>query len=917
MKVQPADSFAGKERTIRLTMRGGIQDFDAQGGTKAAPALNWQEGDKIYVQSSGAGGLSVGVAVYGSDGTWAFTYNGSLAARTDQALCYFFQGPVSEDVYGATLSYTSAVFEDPAASITFDGEGGGVLTAYLKPKVGRLRFQTDGQTDVQAIGLSGVAWYTSFDFRTFSFASVEQNLAHFPVGAGAYFYGFFPDDSRELVVKNDLLYFSRACSEEVLRAGRSGYMTVPTNYKYDGWTIVNPENLDAYMPIDFADANFKEWLVLRHDTDGDGEISRMEAKAVTEINNAYSTNVADLGGIEFFTNLQSLTWAGYESWDTGEYVVNNGLLTGVDLSRNTSLRYINLAFNQLSSLTLPENVVEELNLRGNSFTMLDLSGNSNLRTLYCYGNQMDVLSVADCPSLQVVHCAQNRLSTLDVSGCPSLRELSFEGNQVTSIDLSAAAELVSLNCSSNQLSSLDLRACKNLRWLNAENSDQLGSLNVSGLDQLESLYVWNCGLTELIISGCSALNQLNCTENQLTSLDLTGLSSLATVYCESNQLTSLITSGAISIQNLYCGGNQLEDLDVSGLTSLRELVCYANRLTALNLTGLSSLETVSCQNNQITSLSIQGCGKLRYLDFSTNRIADIDLGTCPSLEEVHAGWNPFRVLDVSSLTRLRGLWCEYSQLSALDLTACTSILSLTTYGSESLATVYVKTGQSFPDGLSVDGHTEFVHVDGTGFETGEITLTRSYWLKQEGNYNDQSIALHFDNGKYLFVTYLNTEFWDDSYSNSRHGIYLLSSNAEFKDYKYRIQEAFVHDVVQETWVEERLVLSHDGTVRYYMNDELLCDMLFDGLDLSSATTVAIEMTPYGWWTTHHHYMDHFAVTTPAVSVSDEFDSGSLDLSVWQPPANPDGVFVEDGVLKTIQLRTDADFVLRSKPLPLR
>lgn len=917
MKVPSADPFSGTEHTIRLTVRGGIQAFDAQGDTKAAPALSWQVGDKVYVQSSGAGGLSVGAAVYGADGTWTFTYNGSLVARTDQAKCYFIHAPLSEDAYGAQLTYTSVIYEDMAATLSFDGEGGGVLNAYLKPKVGRLRFQADGQSDVQTIGLSGVAWYTSFDFRTFAFESVEQNLASFPVGADAYFYGFFPDDSRKLVVKNDLLYFSRECSEAVLRAGRSGYLTVPTNYKYDGWTIENPENLDAYMPIDFADPNFKDWLVLRYDTDGDGEISRMEAKSVTEINNTSSTNVSSLGGIEFFTNLQHLAWTGYESWDTGDYVVYSGKLTSVDLSRNTSLRSVNLAFNQLSSLTLPQGVVEELYIQRNNFTTLDLSGIPNLRTLNCSGNQLEVLSVKNSPSLRDFDCNGNQLTGLDISGCPSLRNLSFENNRVTSIDLSAATELEILNCANNQLSSLDLGACRKLRWLSAGDSNQLGSLDCSGMDQLESLYLWSCGLTDLNISGCSALNQLNCSNNQLKFLDLTNLASLTNVICDGNQLTTISTWGATSLQYLYCGGNQLEYLDVMHLTALRELSCYANQLTSLILSGLSSLEIFSCQDNQIASLSIEGCGKLRYMDFSTNQITDIDLGLCPSLEEVHAGWNPFRTLDVSSLSRLSGLWCEYSQLSTLDLTGCTSIRSLTTYGSGALTTVYIKTGQSFPDGVNVDGHTDFVHVDGTGFEVGEITLTRSYWLKQEGSYNDQHIALHFDNGKYLFVTYLNTDYWDDSSSNSRHGVYILSSNAEFKDYKYRIQEQFVHDVVQETWVKEKLVLNHDGSVRYYMNDELLCDMVFDGLDLSHATTVTVEMTPYGWWTTHHHYMDHFAITTPAVTVSDEFDSNVLDLSVWQEPVNPDGVFVEDGVLKTIQLRTDQDFVLRSMPLPLR
>lgn len=738
VKELESDSRSPEIRTVRLTVNAQISPFDGQEGTKAAPALVWSPLDRIYMRMTGAYGETKGFARYENDGTWSFTYSGPLAARTDRVECYYLQNVSSQTYYQVSLSYSSIVYADESATLTVDQDGNAALNVYLKPKTGRLSLHPAANGNVSSVGLSGIAWYTSFDIERFQFTTVEGYIPSLPVSADSYVYGFFPEGSeRKLVVRyeneaDNTLYFSRVCSEAVLLAGHSGYMTVPTYNQYEGWKLENAADVEGdYLPIDFADPDFKAWLVLRYDTDGDGEISRMEARNVTEINNSQSTDVTSLGGIEYFVNLQSLTWTGYETWeDDGHHVYS--LLTDVDLTNNTSLRTLNLSCNQLTSLDLSQNtVLEEFNLNWNQLTSLplslnaplrsvsvsqnqlsalDLSGFSNLRYLDCNNNLLTDLRVAGLSSLENLYCYHNQLSSLDISGCPNLRYLNFGDNQISSVDLSSVVLLESLDCYGNQLSSLDVRSCTHLRWLQTVNN-QLGVLDLSGLTELNDLYLWNSGLTSLNVSGCTALRQLNCTSNELKTLDLSGLSALESAYVESNQLTTLIVAGDTALQQLYCCGNQLTDLDVSGLSSLRELSCYSNQITALNLNGLSSLETVSCQNNQLTSLSLLGCGKLNYLDFSTNQFADIDLSACPLLRDIHGGWNPFTSINVSSLTALEYLSLEYSKLRTLDLTANSALTYLNTSGSEGLATITVKKGQTFPNGLSIDGTTEIVYQD--------------------------------------------------------------------------------------------------------------------------------------------------------------------------------------------------------------
>jgi Leucine-rich repeat (LRR) protein len=51
--------------------------------------------------------------------------------------------------------------------------------------------------------------------------------------------------------------------------------------------------------------------------------------------------------------------------------------------------------------------------------------------------------------------------------------------------------------------------------------------------------------------------------------------------CYSNQLTSLDATGLTALQYLYCGNNQLTSLDATVLTALQYLYCDSNQLTSI------------------------------------------------------------------------------------------------------------------------------------------------------------------------------------------------------------------------------------------------------------------------------------------------------------------------------------------------
>ena len=160
--------------------------------------------------------------------------------------------------------------------------------------------------------------------------------------------------------------------------------------------------------VDIPDAAFLEALVRSGvDTDGDGQISRTEAMACTSITLPPS-GISDLTGIQEFTNLVSLT--------TG---INP--LERMDLAGNPLLNYLDCS--------------------NGSLTDLDLSRQSELRTLICIRNQLEELDLSANSRLELLKCNNNLLTELDLSPCAELTGMTSCGNLLRSLDISAHTKL--------------------------------------------------------------------------------------------------------------------------------------------------------------------------------------------------------------------------------------------------------------------------------------------------------------------------------------------------------------------------------------------------------------------------------------------------------------------------------------------
>ncbi|MBK8349506.1 MAG: leucine-rich repeat domain-containing protein [Saprospiraceae bacterium] len=207
-------------------------------------------------------------------------------------------------------------------------------------------------------------------------------------------------------------------------------------------------------------------------------------------------------------------------------------------------------------------------------------------------------------------------------------------------------------------------------------NNQLTSLNVQQLTNLEYLKCSFNQLTSLYVQGLTNLYHLDCHDNKLVSLDAQGLTNLIYLDCDQNEIINLNVNGLINLKYLQCGYNKLKSLDLQGLANLTKLDCYNNQLESLNLEGLTKLSSVDCYINKLTSLNLKGLTNLTKLNCFINELTSLNLNELTNLSELICGNSPLTSLDVKELTKLTNLACYSTQITDLDVKGLVNLTNL-------------------------------------------------------------------------------------------------------------------------------------------------------------------------------------------------------------------------------------------------
>ncbi|WP_264564106.1 T9SS type A sorting domain-containing protein [Flavobacterium sp. N3904] len=193
--------------------------------------------------------------------------------------------------------------------------------------------------------------------------------------------------------------------------------------------------------INFPDVNFKAQLVdsdgyysnigynsdyqsIRIDANFNGEIEVSEALNIYGLDLESFSNISDLTGIEYFSNLF----------------------------------FLNCNYNKIKSLNL--NGLSNLNyLRctNNLLTSLDVRSNKNLYLLECASNEIISLQIENLSKLTELVCYNNKLTSLDLTGLININKIDCSGNQINSLDFSSLDNIRQVICVNNNLTALNLK----------------------------------------------------------------------------------------------------------------------------------------------------------------------------------------------------------------------------------------------------------------------------------------------------------------------------------------------------------------------------------------------------------------------------------------------------------------------------
>lgn len=173
---------------------------------------------------------------------------------------------------------------------------------------------------------------------------------------------------------------------------------------------------------------------------------------------------------------------------------------------------------------------------------------------------------------------------------------------------------------------------KRLDWVNFDDLDVFGPLDLSDCEALQYLYCSNTRVTSVTATRCCALLEYVCSNSLIEFEDHSACDELYYIDLSYNRL-----SGAF----YFFRYPALWHLDISG-----------NNIDYLSLTELPNLQRLFCSDNLIERFELIACPKINELYADHNRLETLDLSDFTDLEYVSVLFNPLSSLDISGCTNL-------------------------------------------------------------------------------------------------------------------------------------------------------------------------------------------------------------------------------------------------------------------------
>lgn len=257
---------------------------------------------------------------------------------------------------------------------------------------------------------------------------------------------------------------------------------------------------DIYIHI--ADSHFETNLI-EQGIDSDGIVNQQmlksDAEKVTKLNLNLSANfgqIADLSGIEAFTNITSLSAAGQKleqidiSYNTklDTLYLNGNQLTTIDISNNPNLILLDIQSNELHTIRglSISNKLKNVNLSFNNFEEISIN-NESIEVLLISHNLLKSIDTDAAVNLKNIFIILNELETVDFSSNILLETLVISGNKLQNLNLENNTNLTHLYSSSNLLTNLDVSNNSELIDMRVDRNPELSCIKIKNAQVIPTI----------------------------------------------------------------------------------------------------------------------------------------------------------------------------------------------------------------------------------------------------------------------------------------------------------------------------------------------------------------------------------------------------------------------------------------------
>ncbi|MFN8273825.1 MAG: T9SS type A sorting domain-containing protein [Flavobacteriaceae bacterium] len=304
------------------------------------------------------------------------------------------------------------------------------------------------------------------------------------------------------------------------------------------------------------------------------------------------------------------------------YILPNINMTGLTNVKYLLGVYSNLSNFQFSSLPNLENIELE-NVTGFENNFAGLPHLKNLSFINC---PLTGINLSAAPNLESLKCDFNQLTSLDLSNLIHLKQVSAIGNNILSINTTNLPQLEKLDVHFNSLSSLNVSALSNLKELDCSANIFISSLDVGSLNQLERLICGGNQISSLDVAGLTNLIELSCDSNQLQTLAVDNLTSLEILDCSANQqISSLNLNNLLNLQQLSIADCHLSNIDLSPFVNLKYLNVSNTLFNTLNISQQTALEILNCSGLGMSSLDLSHNPLLSTLNCNNNLLTSLEI----------------------------------------------------------------------------------------------------------------------------------------------------------------------------------------------------------------------------------------------------------------------------------------------------